>query len=209
MRYAMSRRRRNTIVSVSVLLLIAVVWLDHSFGLKSALPLSAEQIKSKDLTKYQNKTFRVTRILDGDTLEINEPDKKFDSTRIRLLGIDTPETKDERISTMYFGPEATQFAENSALNKNITVLLDNIGHTRDKYDRLLAYIKLDDDRILNEVLIIEGFAYADLRFEHSFYERYSQLETTARRNKKGLWKEVKRTQLPEWLQQMKPKLLKN
>ena len=209
MKYAMSRGRRNVIVSVSVLLLIVVVWLDHSFGLKPALPLSVEQIKSKDLARYQNKFFRVTKIIDGDTLEINTSDGKFDSTRIRLLGIDTPETKDERTSTMYFGPEAAQFAKNSALNKNATVLLDNISHTRDKYDRLLAYIKLDDDRILNEVLIIEGFAYADLRFEHSFYERYSQLETTARRNKKGLWKEVKRTQLPEWLQQMKPKLLKN
>ena len=110
---------------------------------------------------------------------------------------------------MYFGPEAAQFTENLALNKNITVLLDSISHTRDKYNRLLAYIKLDDDRIGNEVLITEGFAYADLRFEHSFYEKYSQFEAIARQNKKGLWKGVTRSLLPEWLQRIRPKLLEN
>jgi endonuclease YncB( thermonuclease family) len=60
---------------------------------------------------------------------------------------------------------------------------------------------------LNEVLVAEGFAYADLRFRHSFYNKYKQLEATARSQKKGLWKEVTRSQLPEWLQRKKPNLL--
>jgi micrococcal nuclease len=205
----MSRRSRGIYIGLCVSLLIVIVWLDHNFGFKPALLLPAEQIKSKDLTKYHNKIFTVTRIIDGDTLEINISDGKFDSTRIRLLGIDTPETKDEKTGIMYFGPEAAQFTEKLALNKNITVLLDSISDTRDKYNRLLAYIKLDDDRIGNEVLIIEGFAYADLRFEHSFYEKYSQLEAIAQQNKKGLWKEVTRSLLPEWLRRMQPKLLEN
>lgn len=209
MKYAMSRGRRNAIVGVSVLLLIVIVWLDHSFGLKPALPLSVEQTKSKNFAKYHNKSFQVVKVIDGDTLDIDIPDGKFDSTRIRLLGIDTPETKDDRTGTMYFGSEAAQFTNKLALNKNVTVLLDNISHTRDKYNRLLAYIKLGDDRILNAVLVTEGFAYADLRFEHSFYEQYSQLEAVAWKNKKGLWKEVKRTQLPGWLGRMRPKLLEN
>ena len=205
----MSRRNRGIYIGLCVFLLMVIIWLDHNFGLKPALPLSVEQVKSKDFAQYHNKNFRVTKIIDGDTLEINIHDGKFNSTRIRLLGVDTPETKGDRTGTMYFGPEVAQFTNKLALNKNIAVLLDNISHTRDKYNRLLDYIKLGDDRILNEVLVTEGFAYTDLRFEHSFYEQYSQLEAIARKNKKGLWKEVKRAQLPTWLRRMKPKLLEN
>jgi len=56
-------------------------------------------------------------------------------------------------------------------------------------------------------LLIEGFAYADLRFRHSFYNKYPQLEASARRDTKGLWEKVTREQLPKWLQQRKPNLL--
>ena len=208
MKYAMSQRKRSVLIGVCVLILIALVWLDHKFGLKPPTPpLSAEQVKSKDFAKYHYNSFRVTKIIDGDTLDIDIPDGKFNSTRIRLLGIDTPETKNDKTGIMYFGPEAAQFTKEMAANKNITVLLDNISSTRDKYNRLLAYIKLDNGKILNEVLLMQGFAYADLRFKHSFYEKYTQLEKSARQNKMGLWKEVNRQQLPAWLKRMKPKLL--
>jgi endonuclease YncB( thermonuclease family) len=60
---------------------------------------------------------------------------------------------------------------------------------------------------LNEVLLADGFAYADVRFRHSLYNRYKQLESAARGQKKGLWAKVRREQLPEWLQEKKPTLL--
>jgi len=55
--------------------------------------------------------------------------------------------------------------------------------------------------------VAEGLAYADLRFRHSFSHKYEQLETSARRQKKGLWPKVSREQLPEWLKRKKPNLL--
>ena len=85
------------------------------------------------------------------------------------------------------------------LGKKVTVYLEE-HRTRGKYGRLLAYVQLPDRRFLNEVLLIEGFAYADLRFGHSFYNRYKQLEAAARSQKKGLWAGVTPEQLPEWLQ---------
>lgn len=202
----MSQRGKNVVISICVLLLIAVVWLDHKFGLKPLL--SAEQVKHKDIARYHNNNFRVVKVIDGDTLDIDIPDGKFNSTRIRLLGVDTPETKDDRFGIMYFGPEAAQFTKELIINENITVLLDKRSPTRDKYNRLIAYLKMSDGTILNEALLTKGFAYADLRFEHSFYEEYSQLETAARKNKIGLWKQVEQQQLPDWLRRMKPELLK-
>jgi micrococcal nuclease len=107
---------------------------------------------------------------------------------------------------MYFGPEAAEFTTKLVLNKRICVYLDAI-RTRGNYGRLLAYVQLPDDRFLNEVLITDGFAYADLRFRHSLYQKYKQLESSARRQKKGLWEKVTREQQPEWRQRMNQNLL--
>jgi len=87
------------------------------------------------------------------------------------------------------------------------VYLDATEHTRGKYGRLLAYVQLPDGRFLNEVLVAEGFAYADLRFRHIFYHKYPRLEASARSRKKGLWEKVTRDQLPKWLQRKKSRLL--
>ena len=154
--------------------------------------------------------------MDGDTIDIDIPDGKpilsrverYDHTRIRLWGIDTPETKSEKYGVMYFGPEASAFATKLALGKPVTIYLDEENRTRDKYGRLLAYVRLPDGTFLNEVLISEGFAYADLRFKHSLYNKYKQLESSTRSLKKGLWRNVTPDQLPEWLQRENPNLLK-
>ena len=149
----------------------------------------------------------MANVVDGDTIDIDIADRQYDSTRIRLWGIDTPETKSEKYGVMYFGPEAAGFARELALGKEVSVYLDVGKHSRGKYGRLLAYVQLPDGRFLNEVLVSEGFAYADLRFRHSLYNKYKQLEASARSAKKGLWQEVTREQLPEWLQRERPNLL--
>jgi len=96
---------------------------------------------------------------------------------------------------------------NWLLESRVTVYLEE-HRTRGYYGRLLAYIQLPDGRFLNEVLLTEGFAYADLRFRHSFYNKYKQLEASARSEKRGLWQKVTRDQLPQWLQKRRPNLLR-
>jgi len=185
------------------------VWLDHS-PIRSkwqSQPKSEEQAEANDFQKYHTKTFTVVKVVDGDTIDIDIPDVNDSYTRIRLWGIDTPETKNPEVGVMYFGPEAAEFTRKLVLGKPVTVYLDEGNSTRGKYGRLLAYVKLPDDRFLNEVLLTEGFAYADLRFRHSFYNRYKQLEASARSLKKGLWEKVTNEQMPEWLQQRKANLL--
>ncbi|MFZ0033581.1 MAG: thermonuclease family protein [Sedimentisphaerales bacterium] len=117
------------------------------------------------------------------------------------MGIDTPETKNPIVGVMYFGPEAAEFTKSLSLEKKGTVYLDEDNRTRDKYGRLLAYVKLPDVRFLNEVLLSEGFAYADTRFRHSFYHKYQQLEAASRSQKKGLWSNVTPEQMPKWRQE--------
>ena len=200
----MSRHRRTGLIVVGLLAAILAVWFDHSqLGRRRQHAESVRPTSSNDLEKYHAKTFTVVNVVDGDTLDIDIADGKYDHTRVRLWGIDTPETKNPQTGVMYFGPEAAEFTRKLVLGKPITVYLDET-RTRDKYGRLLAYIKLLDDGFLNEVLLTEGFAYADLRFKHDFYNKYKQLEAGARGQKKGLWLGVTPEQWPQWRQNNSP-----
>jgi len=207
--YAMSRRRRNLIIGLCLAVAVVFVRLDRRFvGHRRQGPLqTGEQTSLYDLEKYGDKQFTVVNVVDGDTIDVDIPDGEYERTRIRLWGLDTPETKSEEYGVMYFGPEAAEFTRKLALGKKVCLYLDP-ARTRDKYDRLLAYVLLPNGSFLNEVLLTEGFAYADLRFEHNFYHRYRQLEAAARSGKRGLWQKVKREQMPEWLQRKRPKLLR-
>jgi micrococcal nuclease len=186
--------------------LLVVVWLDRSCIRDNfkPQPKTSEQVQQNDFIKYHNKTFAIVRVVDGDTIDIDIPDCKYNHTRIRLWGIDTPETKNDKTGVMYFGPEAAEFTKELTLQKQVMVYLDIGNKTRGKYGRLLAYVQLANGSFLNEVLLKEGLAYADLRFRHSFYNKYKNLEAIARKHEKGLWKAVTTEQLPQWLQKRRP-----
>ncbi|MHC4172615.1 MAG: thermonuclease family protein [Planctomycetota bacterium] len=205
----MSRRRKTGILILCLLPVALFIWLDHSLTRHKpqAQPESDEQAKAYDFQKYHTKTFTVVNVVDGDTVDVDVPDGEYKYTRIRLWGIDTPETKSDEFGVMYFGPQAAEFTIKLTFGKPVTLYLDVDNSTRDKFERLLAYVQLPDGGYLNEVLVAEGFAYADLRFRHSFYNKYRQLEAGARSGQKGLWQKVTREQLPKWLQSEKPNLL--
>lgn len=205
---AMSRRRRNGLIWACIAAVATVAWLDRrhvnheQIGRKSSEALQ----RLHDAECYHGKNFTVVRAVDGDTLDIDFPDGENAHTRIRLLGIDTPETRGDNGSE-YFSSQATQAAGDLVTGQEVRIYLDEDDRTRGYYGRLLAYVQLLDGRFLNEVLLSEGFAYADLRFRHSLYNRYKQLEAGARAAGKGLWAGVSREQLPEWLQKERPSLL--
>ena len=210
MRYAMSRRRRNIIAAVFTLAAAALFVLDHSCVSRAPnIPAqSAESQNSADIQKYEGRQFTVVKVVDGDTLDIDIPDANYSHTRIRLWGVDTPETKDPRTGPMFFGKEASEFASNAALGKRVTIHLEKDRNSRDKYHRLLAYVQLPDKTYLNEVLLSEGYAYADLRFKHGLYNKYKQLESAARSQKKGLWAGVTLEQMPKWKQERESAIVK-
>ncbi len=204
----MSRKKRNFLIAASSIIIASLIFLDHSRISPRKLRSNPKKTTSvADFSKYNRKTFIVTNVVDGDTIDIGIPDGNKEVTRVRLWGIDTPETKKPNAEIVYFGPEASKFTKKSTLGKKVKIYLEE-HRTRGYYGRLLAYVQLPDGKFLNEVLLQEGFAYADLRFRHSFYHKYEQLEATARREKKGLWQEVRREQLPGWLQGEKPNLLR-
>ena len=205
----MSKRLRGVFFMGIVMILLIAIASDN-FALK---PVRKHLIDTKqrgpDGSKYHNKTFVVVNVVDGDTFDIDIPDGESDITRIRPLGIDTPETKHPDIPEMYYGRQAFEHTEGLLKGNTVTIIIDTEGKSRDIYGRLLCYVQLSDGRDFSRVMIEDGYAYADLRFEHSRYEQYADYQQQAIENQAGLWKEVSVDQLPKWLRQRSPNILEN
>jgi micrococcal nuclease len=199
---AISRRTRAVLVILSLIGTALLVWLDQDViaPRRSGPSGSRSQTFATDSASYHAGKFLVVRVVDGDTLHLDAPDLGSDSTKVRLIGIDAPEMGTNRSERMYFAEEATALAKRLALGKEVGVYLDERAGSRDRYQRLLAYIELPDGKFLNEELLARGCVYADRRFKHSYYQKYLQLEASARALKQGLWKNVTQKQMPPWLQ---------
>jgi micrococcal nuclease len=202
-RYAISGRLKlATTVAVLTAALFLALWDQRHAASDAAPPASsaAQATAASDRERYHDKEFFVTKVVDGDTIHIDAYDGNHLTTTVRLIGVDTPETRKPNSPVMYYGPEASAVVTELADGKRVTIWLDTVTGTRDKYGRLLAYAKLPDGRVLNEVIISEGYGYAYTDFKHGSSQKYSQLEASARRAKKGLWAAVTEEQKPEWLQ---------
>jgi len=132
-------------------------------------------------------TAQVTRVIDGDTLEVQIDGSV---TKIRLIGVDTPETVHPNKPVQYFGKEASAFTRRMAEGKQVTLEFDQAsaatGH-RDKYGRLLAYVFLEDGTLLNAEIIRQGYGHAYTRFPFARMEEFRALEREAREAGRGLW----------------------
>jgi len=123
-----------------------------------------------------------TRVIDGDTI-IVEIDGKQE--RVRLIGVDTPETVHPSKPVEYFGKEASEFTKRMVEGKKVRLEFD--WQKRDKYGRLLAYVYLPDGTFLNAEIIKQGYGFAYTRFPFKYLEEFRQYEREARENSRGLW----------------------
>ena len=198
----MSRRWRAILIGACLVGMGLLIGLDRGV-LAGRGTGRVERTRGQDTVRYHGKTFTVVRVVDGDTLDIDVADGDAPTTRVRLLGIDAPETRSAEGTPAFFATEATARARTLVEGAEVTVYLNEGGDSRGKYGRLLAYLEMSDGRFVNEVLLSEGYVYADLRFRHGYYQRYQQLESGARALSKGLWSEVSPEQWPAWRQRMK------
>ena len=117
----------------------------------------------------------VTRVIDGDTLVIN------DTHTVRLIGIDAPEEK----GIECYSDEATLALKNLVLNKTVTLSKDTSD--TDRYDRLLRYIWIDD-QFINQELVNNGFAIAKAYPPDTKYQDILQsAQSQAQAQQVGLW----------------------
>jgi len=123
--------------------------------------------------------FRVTRVLDGDTLELDNGE------RVRLIGVDAPETHHPELPVQRFGEESTEFLKRFAEGFECTLEYEP-SNIRDQYGRLLAYVFVGN-RLANAEIIRRGYAYAYTRFPFRRQAEFIALEREARERQYGLW----------------------
>ena len=155
-----------------------------------------------DLVRYDNQLAPVVRQVDGDTFDVGIPDAREGraTTRLRLWGVDTPETLHPDRPVEHFGPEASSYTRELTDGQTVRLrLLDR--RSRDRHGRLLAYVYLGDGRMLNRLLVESGHAYADPRFQHPYDMEFRDLMNQARRERRGLWAEIQESQLPAYVHQ--------
>ncbi|NGZ77224.1 thermonuclease family protein [Saccharibacillus alkalitolerans] len=126
---------------------------------------------------------RVERTVDGDTFIATLDDGSRE--RVRMLLIDTPETKKEGTPVQPFGPEASDYAKKRLTGKAVELEFDE--EQRDQYDRMLAYVYLDGERF-NEKLLEQGLARVVVYKPNDKYaDEFRSVEAEAKRKKLGVW----------------------
>src|SRR2546426_1715640 len=126
----------------------------------------------------------VIRVIDGDTIEVSVTGGV---EKVRLIGVDTPETVDPRKPVEAFGKEASEFTRKLVDGKRV-VLRDELGgQDRDKYGRLLRYVYLVDGTFVNAEIIKQGFGHAYVVYPFSHMEEFRTYERQAREKGLGLW----------------------
>jgi len=140
---------------------------------------SAGEEKPKSKEAPQEITYSVTRVIDGDTIEIEG------GYKVRYIGIDTPETVHPSKPVECFGIEASN--KNKELVEGKRVRLEKDVSETDKYGRLLRYIWVGDV-FVNDYLVRQGYAYAstyppDVKYS----EQFVRAQREARENNRGLW----------------------
>jgi micrococcal nuclease len=129
--------------------------------------------------------YPVLRSVDGDTIRV---DRDGEEIVIRLIGLDTPETVAPDRPVECFGPEASARTAQLVEGAQVWLEYDEVSGLTDKYDRTLAFVWLDQQTMLNELLIEEGFAeevtYTD-GYAHA--DEFRAAEDAARSSGAGMW----------------------
>lgn len=136
----------------------------------------------------------VVRVVDGDTLRVRLGSAE---ERVRLIGIDTPETHGAGGLRECFGAEATSRLS-ALLPPGTPVRLVRDVEARDRYGRLLAYVyRRSDGLFVNLAMVREGFA-ATLTYPPNIAhaDQFVDAARVARRSDRGLWKRCGSADVP-------------
>jgi micrococcal nuclease len=125
----------------------------------------------------------VTEVVDGDTIKVG---RGWRSTKVHLIGVDTPETVHPEKPVEFFGSEASDFTKRQLEGKKVHLELEP-STQYDDYGRLLAYVLLLDGTLFNAELIKQGYARVIAPSPFHRYGEFRLHEQKARIAGVGLW----------------------
>lgn len=124
---------------------------------------------------------QVTKVVDGDTIYTSK-------YKIRIIGLDTPETKDPRKPVQCFGVEASAKMRSLVGGKKVYLETDASQDTRDKYGRALRNVYLEDGTNVAHTMIRDGYGYEyTYGVPYKWQAEYKAAQKYAEQNELGLW----------------------
>ena len=186
----------TAVLALGVLLLIAAVGAVTDSNNQSPASASSDRNQSFVPGSTPNRAapapadpskqgpYRVLEVVDGDTVKVS---KDGVATTIRLIGIDTPETKDPRKPVQCFGQNASDRAHELLDGLQVELELDPSQGTYDKYGRTLAYVYADST-FVNQLLVEQGYAHEYTYDQpYRYQSQFRAAEADARDAAGGLW----------------------
>lgn len=181
-------QKRLLVVIIAILLMLAIQgeFSNHTSNTTNKALILEASLVSADIEKNVPKPeLVVARVIDGDTILVNVNEV---SEKIRLIGVNTPETVDPRTQVECFGREASEFTKTLLLDTPVILEADHTQGDRDKYGRLLRYVFLEDGTFINQKIIAEGYGHEyTYRTPYKYQAEFKDAERSARKTQKGLW----------------------
>ncbi len=140
----------------------------------------------KPATNAMLGTYKVQKVIDGDTIELNIDGR---TQKVRLIGMDTPEVVDPRKVVQCFGREASAQGHKRLEGQTIRLEYDVQVGEHDKYGRLLAYVFLSDGSNYAEGMIRDGYAH-EYTYQNQAYKyqaTFKSAEAEAQAANRGFW----------------------
>ena len=194
----MLNRKQKKYTQVAFLIIIFCLFLyqyayqkGYDFGAKqntlTVLKTSLQKTKdsAREETKYQG-FYTVVHVADGDTIDIEKEGAKV---RVRLLGINSPESVDPRRSVECYGKESKTFMIGLVTDKKVRLELDPLKPEKDEYDRVLAYVFTEQGVFVNQQMIEQGYAYEYTykSEKYKYQENFKSAQKIAKEAAAGLW----------------------
>lgn len=174
---------------------------DHINSIAENISVAVEEVNSEIETEIAEDEARkfvesltavtVVRVVDGDTYVVNLDGNE---TKVRLIGVDTPESVASQEYLDRTGKENTEFGKDVSdymkgmLSEGSILYLEFDVDKYDKYDRVLAYAYFEDGEMVQEHLLKKGFARVmTIEPNVAYSERFVDLEQEAMNNGVGMW----------------------
>jgi micrococcal nuclease len=133
-----------------------------------------------------NDYMSIKKFVDGDTFWVDDGSEK--GLKIRLIGVNTPETVHPQKPVEFYGIEASNYIKEILDGKKVRLEFD--VSEKDRYGRTLAYVFLKDGTFINAELLKNGYGRVmTIPPNVKYAEYFVELEREARENNRGLWDE--------------------
>ena len=176
-------RKKSVFVLVAVLIALAIV---NAQVAPTPQPSKLPFLRTPDFSKLT--VCPVVRVVDGDTIVVSDKGK---DVKVRLVGVDTPETVHPTKPVEHYGKEASRFTTNLLKGEKVYLVGEPLPGALDRYGRTLAYVyRVPDGLFVNAEIIRQGYRHAYTQTHSKYMEEFKQLEQFARKAEKGLWVKV-------------------